>query len=219
MSLSTWRDIWGVIDFREMDDVRELTPYTIQSQYAASERITGIAEIAQDRMDLTRPFDLFYDNIFNIYTARGYGLDLWGRIVGIGRTILDPVANVSLTLDDSDYRPLLLYKALANISASTAAAQNQLLNTLIATGVGGFPTSGYVLEVDVMVIRWVFEGGLDDMQRTIFYVAGQLARGAGVGWELYTVPPDEVFGFDGSEMNPFNQAPFAPDDALISNRG
>ncbi len=43
--------------------------------------------------------------------------------------------------------------------------------------------------------------------------------GAGVGWELYAVSPDKVLGFDGSTMYPFNQAPFAPDAALIVNKG
>ncbi len=70
-----------------------------------------------------------------------------------------------------------------------------------------------------MVIRWVFEDFLDAVQSAVFKAAGTLARGAGVGWELYAVGPDKVFGFDGSAMHPFNQAPFAPDASLIVNKG
>jgi hypothetical protein len=66
-----------------------------------------------------------------------------------------------------------------------------------------------------MVIRWVFHFPLTAIQKSIFYAVGTLARGAGVGWELYAVDPATVFGFDGSGMEPFNQAPFARDGALI----
>lgn len=34
---------------------------------------------------------VFYDNIFNIATANGVGLDVWGEILVIGRTITDPI--------------------------------------------------------------------------------------------------------------------------------
>ena len=69
-----------------------------------------------------------------------------------------------------------------------------------------------------MVIRWVFEDFLNDMQLLVFKAAGTLARGGGVGWELYAVAPARVFGFDGGHWQPFNQAPFAPDAALVIHR-
>jgi hypothetical protein len=123
-----------------------------------------------------------------------------------------------VTLEDEYFRLLLLYKAMANISASDASTQNKLLATLINTGIGGFPSVGYVLEVDTMVIRWVFEDYLTPLQLAVFKVAGTLARGAGVGWELYAINPAQVFGFDGSGFQPFDQAPFVPDKALTRNR-
>ena len=214
----TWRDFQDVLNVRELENVREITSYAIQSQYSASKKITALAAGFQKRIDPHVDVDLFYRTMFNIYTAEGVGLDNWGVILQMGRTIADPDTGETLTLDDEYYRLLLLYKAMANISASTAEAQNFLLAMLVNTGIGGFPRAAYVLEVDTMVIRWVFEDFLDPIQLAVFKVAGTLARGAGVGWELYAVNPAQVFGFDGSLMHPFNQAPFAPDNALLQNR-
>jgi hypothetical protein len=210
----TWRNFRTVANVRELENTREFTSYAIQSQYSASKKILALAAGYQERIDPHVDVDLFYRKMFDIYTAEGFGLDNWGVILQIGRTITDPETGANITLEDEYYRLLLLYKAMANISASTADAQNSLLAMLINTGIGGFPHIAYVLEVDTMVIRWVFEDFLDQIQLAVFKVAGTLARGAGVGWEFYAINPGQVFGFDGSEMNPFNQAPFAPDNAL-----
>jgi hypothetical protein len=114
-----------------------------------------------------------------------------------------------LRLPDDLFRLLLLYKALANISPCDAAAQNRLLSVLIATGIAEFGGKAYVLQTAPMVIRWVFEFSLSALQLAVFKVAGTLARGAGVGWELYAIDPRQAFGFAGGDWQPFNQAPFA----------
>ncbi|MDR2947134.1 MAG: DUF2612 domain-containing protein [Candidatus Adiutrix sp.] len=238
----TWRNWRGTKNIRELENVREATSYAIQSQYSASEKILALAAGFQARIDPHADIDLFYDKMFNIYTAEGVGLDNWGVILGIGRTIEGPpvydcfgffgselapfnqkpfVPDLSsippfyITLGDESFRLLLLYKALANISASDAATQNKLLSVLIDTGAGGFSGAAYVLEVGTMVIRWVFETFLTAEQLAIFRVAGTLARGAGVGWELFAVDPKKVFGFFGSNNQPFNQAQFVPDKSLV----
>ena len=218
MSMRTWRNFREVLNVRELENIRDHTSYAIQSQYNAAKKILALAEAFQKQLSPEADLDLFYQKIFDIYTAEGAGLDNWGRILQIGRVIADPDTGASLALEDDYYRLLLLYKALANISASTAAAQNELLAALVNSGIAGFPRAAYVLEADVMVIRWVFEDFLNDTQRAVFKAAGTLARGAGVGWEFYAINPARVFGFDGSEMQPFNQAPFAPDNALILGR-
>lgn len=215
----TWRDIREVINFRELENVREKTSYAIQSQYAASKKIMLLAAQYQDQLDPHADVDLFYREMFDIYTAEGVGLDNWGAILQIPRTIIDSETNQSITLNDTYYRLQLLYKALANISASTAEAQNKLLQVLVGTDMNRDSVPVYVIEIDTMVIRWVFETFLDATRMLVFEAVGTLARGAGVGWELYAIDPAQVFGFDGSGMNPFNQAPFASDGALVANRG
>ena len=60
---------------------------TILSQYANSPQLLGIIETFAIAMDQTENYDNFYTDIWNIDTATGYGLDVWGRIVGVGRVI------------------------------------------------------------------------------------------------------------------------------------
>ena len=217
--MPTWPNFRDTPDIRESDNIREKTSEAIQSQYAASPRILALAEGFQTRLDPTEDVTLFYNKIFNIFTAEGLGLDTWGNILAMPRSISDPDTGKLITLFDEHYRLLLLYKALANISPADASALNTLLNKLTGTGIAGFPRAAYVLEVDTMVIRWVFEDFLGELELLVFKAAGTLARGGGVGWELYAVNPERVFGFDGGDWQPFNQAPFAPDNALVMHRG
>ena len=68
-------------DVRECDDVRtELMPF-IQSQYAASVRITALLQSAKDHILPDADIALFYDTIFNVETAQGYGLDVFVGIL------------------------------------------------------------------------------------------------------------------------------------------
>ncbi|MGE8128998.1 DUF2612 domain-containing protein [Methylobacterium sp. NPDC080182] len=60
---------------------------TILNQYANSDRIVGLIETFFDALDQTENFDAFHDNIWNLNTAAGYGLDIWGRIVGVNRVL------------------------------------------------------------------------------------------------------------------------------------
>ena len=60
---------------------------TVLSQYANSPVLTTVLQNAADALDQTENLDNFYDDIWNIASAQGYGLDVWGRIVGVERTI------------------------------------------------------------------------------------------------------------------------------------
>lgn len=74
-----------------IDAVGNIIPFeywdTIISQYANSDIITKLVGNFDAYIDQTQNLDLFYDNIWNIVTARDYGLDVWGRIVGVNRVI------------------------------------------------------------------------------------------------------------------------------------
>lgn len=236
--MGTYQDYRSEINVRSLGNVRSRASHAIQSQYSASPHMLALMACFQRRIDIylnrtdangnavlnTADIDLFYDNMFNIMTAAGVGLDNWGQIlqmpraipkVDFGYYIPDPDAPDYISLDDDDYRLLLLYKAMANIASDEIDALNELLQALIDTGVQSLPDAAYVVETDKMVIRWVFEAYLTESQMAVFVAAGTLARGAGVGWEMYALTSSEVFGFDGGEWQPFGCAPFAPDNSFI----
>jgi hypothetical protein len=65
---------------------------TVLSQYANSPIITSLILNLFSYVDQTQNLDAFFDLIMNLDTAQGYGLDVWGRIVGVNR-VLQVVTN------------------------------------------------------------------------------------------------------------------------------
>jgi hypothetical protein len=143
---------------------------TVISQYANSQRLLQLIENFNAYIDPNANIDAFYRQMWSIDTAVGYGLDVWGRILGIGRTLpvdsgsylgfaepndvtevgfnqegfySGPPVTSNYRLSDDAYRQLLLAKAAFNICDGSIPAINQLLMTLFA-GRG----NAYVLEGD-----------------------------------------------------------------------
>ena len=65
---------------------------TILSQYANSPTITQLIQNMDGYIDPSADIDSFYDMIWNIDSAVGKGLDIWGKIVGLenGRKLTIP---------------------------------------------------------------------------------------------------------------------------------
>lgn len=63
---------------------------TFLSQYANSPILCGIIERFNAACDPSTLIENFLKNIFNPDTATGWGLDVWGRIVGVGRVLKVP---------------------------------------------------------------------------------------------------------------------------------
>lgn len=141
---------------------------TIASQYANSPVLTGIIEGFSDNIDPSSLFADFYERVWNIDTAEGWGLDVWGRIVDVPRAITvagaaeyfgfseDPGSSgfgfgtfsvgtqitANYIMADGLYRNAILAKGLANITDGSIPALNRILRTL-------FPGRGnaYVKEI------------------------------------------------------------------------
>lgn len=58
---------------------------TLLSQYCDSPTIKGMLDSFNDAIDPSADIANFYDNIWNVATAVGNGLDIWGQIVGVSR--------------------------------------------------------------------------------------------------------------------------------------
>lgn len=175
---------------------------TIISQFGNSQTITGLIYKMNEWIKPDCDIDNFYNLVWNVSTAQGFALDMWGRIVGVNREVLTTPATI---LTDAQYLELIMLKALSNISASTNPSINQLLQNWMA-GRG----RSYVTELGTMFIGYVFEFALQPFEYTILTQDGIFLRPAGVqAIVIDTTLP--VFGFKEAgtaSAAPFGQAPF-----------
>ena len=187
---------------------------TIISQYGNSATITQLVRNMDQYLDPRADFDTFYSYVWNVETAQDFGLDIWGRIVGVDRTLNVPADTPNpghfaftpgvVTLTDSQYRTVILVKALANITDCTARSLNQLLSNLFA-GRGRC----YVLDTGAMSMRFTFEFFLQPFEYVIITQSGVAPRPAGVLANVLQVDPSQTFGFaEAIQFQPFDQGTF-----------
>jgi hypothetical protein len=184
----------------------------------------------QGYIDPYANFLTFYNTWWNIDTATGWGLDNFGRILGVTRLLAVPAAGpffgfdqagsmlgfgqapfysyagetTTYALPDSTYRTLLLTKALANISNCSIPALNQLITNL-------FPGRGrcYCTDPGSMTMTYTFEFVLLPVEIAILEQSGALPHPTGVSVTIVqAVVTSGLFGFDGSNLQPFNQGTF-----------
>jgi len=177
---------------------------TVVSQYGNSPTLLSLIDSFNAAVDPSEDFDNFWAYVWYVETAQGFGLDIWGRIVGVSRTIPTTPATV---LTDEQYRELILLKALANISwASSYSINTLLMEWMQERG------RAYVNDLGNMEIRYMFEFSLQPFEIIIITQSGIFLRPAGVGgWMVNAQPP--CFGFKGMGADgavPFGQAPFMP---------
>lgn len=186
-------------------DIATFDPWvTVLSQYANSPALTGIIIAFNAAMDQTTNLDSFYDLIFNVLTAQGYGLDVWGRIVNIPRTFAvapgpppptfgfnEPGNDwvgfgqapffsggtllTNVTLTDAQYRPVVLAKAATNIWDGSIPSYNKIMIALFQ-GRGPAP---WVIDNGNMSITLNFPFALTSLDVAIIG-SGALPAPAGV---------------------------------------
>lgn len=198
---------------------------TIMSQYANSPTLLRLIEDIGDRIDPTADIEQFYNIVMNLPTAQGFGLDIWGRIVGISRSVnfADPQGEyfgfadgfypfnqrpffspgqTSYEIPDKDYRKLIFLKASANIVSATAPNINRLMKAAFDGKKCYFLITGH------MKARYVFRFPLTQFERYIVYNTDILPRPCGVQVDILDEIPPETFGFNGTGFQPFNQGTF-----------
>lgn len=174
---------------------------TIISQYANSPILTGIIESLADSLDQSGNLEQFYNLVWNIETAQGWGLDVWGRIVGVRRVLRVPVPGTYLgfqqdddarpfgygiwyglgsssdnyTLTDDAYRRLILAKAALNITDASIPSINRILMALF-TSYGNV----YVRDDGGMEMTYVFSAPLTAVDYAIVTQSGVLPKPIGV---------------------------------------
>jgi hypothetical protein len=197
---------------------------TILSQYANSPAMLALINSMNDAIDPQVNIDDFYAKMWNITTAIGYGLDVWGRIVGVSRILHVPntFANFGFTgpapngykgfnqaklyngvasttnyaLVDDAFRALILVKALSNISRTSIGNYNHMLMAL-------FPGRGkaYISDNGTMHATLTFEFLLQPFEISILKQSGAFANPTGVKFDIMDVNMLNTFGFSGPSAN------------------
>lgn len=75
---------------------------TIKSQFANSPTLLQLIANMNQYIDPATDFEQFYNLIWNVDTAGTYGLNIWGRIVGVSRVIPIPGTTGSFGFANSD---------------------------------------------------------------------------------------------------------------------
>lgn len=189
-----------------MDNPRQ----TVISQYANSPTILRLIDNANTYIDPSADIDAFYNLIWNVDTAVGPGLDVWGRIVGVGRVLqvtdvgkffgFNEASNISadpfntspfysgqrisnnFILADDGFRVLIFAKALANICDGSIPGINMVLLTL-------FPGRGlcYIADGQDMSMQYTFHFPLSPVEAAIVSQSGILPRSTGVSSSMTVV--------------------------------
>ncbi|MDY5050850.1 MAG: DUF2612 domain-containing protein [Candidatus Mucispirillum faecigallinarum] len=203
----------------------------ILSQYGASPRIKKLLIGFNDLIKPDADINAFYNDVFNILTARGAGLDAWGVIIGISRKIQisssvdnaaffgfngsgydvfnsSPFYNSeseagTVILADNAYRELLLIKASANVARTDAASLTSLMERLYGDR-GDF----YIVEAGVMKLNYIFGFYLQPYELALAKRRDLPPKPAGVSYTIYQIDTANTFGFAGSNMQPFNCGTF-----------
>lgn len=143
----------------------------------------------------------YISNVLNILTANDYGLSIWGSILQIPRTFL--VNGVETTVDTEMYRNIIRARMLLLRTRAAVPDINNFLNIIF-----GKYGKAYVLDNNDMTISYRFNFNLTDLQIAILQTIPLLPKPAGVETLIVTLG-GKVFGFNGSNAYPFDQAPFA----------
>lgn len=174
---------------------------TVLSEYANSPVMMRLVNYFAEWLDPASRFQQFYEDIWNIETAKGFGLDIWGRILGVNRVLQVPVgeylgfesdadaqpfghgifysgsrATNNVALTDQAYRTLLLAKAALNITDASIPSINAILLDLFG--------DGYVRDNLDMTITYVFSVALTPLQTAIVYQSGVLPKPCGVSFTV-----------------------------------
>lgn len=182
---------------------------TIISQYANSDRIVGLCSAFAAVFDQKASIDEFYDLVMNLQTATTWGLDTWGRIVGVNRVIaiaptkylgFNEGGTVSYTpfndgplysgqkltsaysLSNDAFRQLIIAKAAANLWDGSIPGINIILRFLYPMMVA------YVVDNNNMTMTYHFGWTLSPVEASVAISSGVLPRPTGVAVSYIQVP-------------------------------
>lgn len=201
---------------------------TIMAQYANSPNILALISGMNDAIDPQYFIDDFYEYVYRLSSAVGFGLDIWAEKVGVSRTA--PMSNPdskyfgfatggepfntypfnssgsgisSYQLPDVQLRELIIIRAAINILYATAININKFLLMIFNGRRAYYSITGH------MTAEYVFEFALTPFERMFVYTLNILPKPSGVGISYREVDVNKVFGFEGSGLQNFDNGVFA----------
>lgn len=191
------------------------------AQYANSPKFVKLVNGLKDQFNNSKTIEDWFNVVYNLKTAAGFGLDIWGVILNQSRLIsyddngvtevvllrgAQTIDGVSYTAEQMEeyYRLVLFLKSMCYITNATVKSLNDMLQFYF----GG--NKVYVLEYNPMEIRYVFEVFLTKLEKAIF-TSDVMPKPTGVEVSFEFLPLGEFFGFHVSSLLPEEQ-PYAPID-------
>jgi len=207
---------------------------TIISQYATSRTIVQLVQNMNEYIDPSADFDNFYSFIWNVDTAQGFGLDIWGKIVNVSRQLTIPGGATYLGFEEAFTAPTAdtgpqpwgqapfftgaqdtetftlsddAYRTLILVKAlaNISNCTAPSLNQLLQNLFAGRGRC-YVGDLGNMQMSFTFEFYLQPFEQAIMTQSGVIPRPAAVGAFIVQAPAPNIFGF--AEAGTITSAPF-----------
>ncbi len=174
----------------------------IQNQYQGTNietLLNGLADLYNKL--ITQPVQEFYNNIYNLETAAGIGLDIWGEKLNFPRTIkfidADTGVETSKTLDDNEYRLILKVLSLKFYTKMTVPEINKTLKELFSF----YDVQAYTVDnQDMTYVNYVFLWEMPEYLKQAFNNYDLLPHPLAVGTR-YREAFYQIFGFKGQELS------------------
>lgn len=171
------------------------------SQYANSPTFTSLDNGLQALFDDSGFVKNWYDVVFNLETATGYGLDVWGLILNRSREFeyngnkyylqgAQTIGGTSFSAEQMEnlYRKVLQLTAMRYIGNASIASLNNLIQFIFAD-----EGECYCLEYGTMQIRYVFRFYMNNILKAVIETINPHPSGVLSSYEYF--PVGTYFGF------------------------
>lgn len=198
------------------------------AQYANSPTIVKLVNGINQQLDNAQTIEDWFRLVFNLKTAQGYGLDIWGKILNQSRRFkyideneqeqdiylqgAQTIGGVSYTAEqiDEKYRMILFFKSFSYVGNYTLESLNELLNFFFQNQLNDEKKTVKVIDYGTMAIEVFFNFFIEKLDKAII-TSDLFPHPTGVKVNYRFVPNGEWFGFyaDGKTAT---EQPFAPFD-------
>ena len=172
-------------------------------QYDKADKLNAVLKGTERFLSVavTQFWEKYLTDIFTVGTANTFGLDLWGKTLGIARPQYADENDVVRTVSDEMYRRMLIGAIYKFNMTGTVPEINYYLQYVFGT------KQVYIIDHLDMTISVIFSRELTAEEIAVLSSPNFIPRPAGVN---INIPArDKIFGFNGSELEPFDNGVFA----------